>query len=109
MWQTCPSHRRACMISARVSVPDLLLSSSFVMVLGQPILRMRQRYLVWNTSSFCWTITVVLQHSAPYRRTHETLLLKTLILVWTLRVVALRTHISMAKAFKSRHYNTDCM
>ena len=43
---------------------------------------MRQRHLFWNTSSFCW---IVIQHSAPHRRKLNTLLLKILILVWTLK------------------------
>ena len=30
--QTCPSHRRDCVISARVSIPVLFLNSSFEMV-----------------------------------------------------------------------------
>ena len=60
---------------------------------------MCHRHLVWNTSSFCWIVTVVFQHSAPYWSTLNTLLLKILILVWTLRFVALSTDFSMAKVW----------
>ena len=69
------------------------------MVLGQQILRMRRRHLVWNTSNLRWIETVVFQHSVPYRRTLSTLLLKILILVWTLRLVVLHTGINLAKAW----------
>ena len=91
MRQTHRSHCHVCIISARVSIPVLFLSSSFEIVLGQYILRMCQRHLVWNTSSFCWIVTVVFQHSATYGRTLNTLLLNILILVWTLQLVALHT------------------
>ena len=99
MRQTYPSHCHVCIISARVSIPVLFLSSSFEIVLGQYILRMCQRYLVWNTSSFCWIVTVVFQHSAPYGRMLNTLLLNILILVWTLRLAVLHTGFNMVKAW----------
>ena len=54
-------------------------------------MRMSEKHVVWSTSSFPCIVTVVFQHSAPYRRTLNTLLLKILILVSTLRLVALHT------------------
>ena len=43
-----------------------------------------------------WIETLIFQHSAPFRRTLYTLLLKILILVRTLRLAALHTGFSMA-------------
>ena len=101
MRQTCPNHRhsRVCIISSRVSIPLLFLSSSFEMALSQYILTMRPKHLVWNTSSFCWIVTVVSQHSPPYRKMLNTMLPKILMLVWSLRLVVLRTGLNMAKAW----------
>ena len=101
--QTCPNHHHChvCIISDRVSIPVLFLSSSSEMVLCQQVMRLCLWHLVWNTSSLCWIVTVIFQHSAPYRRMLNTLLLKILVLMWTLRLVRLVLHtgFSIAKAW----------
>ena len=60
---------------------------------------MHRRHLVWNTTSFRWIDKIVFLHSAPFRRTLNTLLLNILILAWTLKLVVLRTGFSSAKAW----------
>ena len=103
MRQTCPNHRhrhrRVCIISARVSIPATFHSFSFEMVLGQHIMRMRRRNLVWNSTSIRWIGTVVYQHSAPYWTTLITSLMKILVLVWTLRLVAFHAGLRMTISF----------
>ena len=44
---------------------------------------------------FGWIVAVFFQHSAPYRWTFNTLLLKILVLVWTLILVVLHTSFSI--------------
>ena len=81
------------------SVNSCLIYLFFVdIVLGLYILRMRRRHLVLNTFIFRWIATVILQHSAPSRTKLNTLLLKILILVWTLRLAVRHTGFNMAKA-----------
>ena len=99
MRQTCPNHRRVCIISARVSIPVPFPISSSEMVLDQYILRVRRRSLVWNTSRLRWIATVVIHNSVPYKRTLNTVLLKILVMLWTLRFVVFHTGFCMVKAW----------
>ena len=67
MRQTCPSHlqRRPYIIFSTVAIPVLRQSSSFDIVFGQKIFKIRRRRLFRNTSNFCVMALVVFQYYVP--------------------------------------------
>ena len=70
----CPIHRHLLLIRmlSMLSWWHLVSSSSLVMVLGQNILSILLRLLVWNTSLSLRSFSVIRQHSEPYSRVEIT-------------------------------------
>ena len=71
---TWPNHFHLLLISivAMSSWLHFLSSSSLLIVLGQNILRIRLRHLVWKVDSFDWSWSVIFQHSEPYKSVEST-------------------------------------
>ena len=66
---TCPIHLHLLrvMIIAISSWLHLLRSSSFAIFLGQKIRRILRRHVVWKERSLFRSVSVILQHSDPYK------------------------------------------
>ena len=81
------------------SMLQLLSRSSFLIFSGQKILLVRPRHFVWNVSSFLQISFVIFQHSDRQSNTLRTLLLKILILVFTLSCFDFQTAFRLPKAW----------
>ena len=75
--RTWPSHlERCCFICVEMKLYFLLQSRFFFVTLfGQKIWWIFLRQLLWNVSTFCMSLCVILQHSDAYWRTDLTLTL----------------------------------
>ena len=73
----CPSHLvRLCFISPPMFLHFLFLSRSLLLILlSQNIPLILHKQLLWKTSTFFTSLSIISQHSDPYRRTDFTLLL----------------------------------
>ena len=74
---TCPSHLiRLCFISPTMYLHLLFSSRSLLLILlGQKIILILRKQLLWKTSNFFVSFLIIRQHTDPYRRTDFTLLL----------------------------------
>ena len=71
--------------------------SSLLMIIGQRIRKILRRHELIKVCTFFLVTTVVLHVSEPYSRTGLTLLLKILILVWSVRSLELQTFFNCRK------------
>ena len=108
--RTWPSHLHLLFLTITESGSRLQdVSRSLLLILfGQKIRLMRQRHLVWKTSSLLEISLVAFQHSLPYNRTDSTFLLKIVILVRTLiSLVDFHTGLRVPKAWFPLDILTD--
>ncbi len=98
---TCPIHfhRLLIMMVATLSCLHWLSRSWMEMVLGQNILFIFRRLLVWKVDSLWRSFLVILQHSEPYNRGDRTQLWHGLSLVLALYRADFQTLFSLCKVF----------